>query len=340
VSYMNLLRGSQRTEQNLTPARRAFYGLMPASISHEGYSDRPAYSYWDDFWSLAGYADARDMAQALGREDGAELGAQFEQFRADLHASLVASIEQHRIDYLPASADRGDFDPAATTIALSVAGAQAQLPQQQLHQTFERYWQEFVQRRDGALQWTEYTPYELRQVGAFVRLGWRERSMQLLDFFFADRRPAGWNQWAEVVGRDARQPRFLGDMPHTWIASDFIQSTLDMFAYERAQDHALLLAAGVPNDWLAGTGIGINGLRTPYGTLSYALRRDGQRLLLSIAGTLRPPPGGLIYQWPYATAPGRAVSNGQIMEWDRNHGLRIRALPAEIVMELSEDGRQ
>lgn len=340
VSYMNLLRGTQRTEQNLTPARRAFYGLMPASISHEGYSDRPAYSFWDDFWSLAGYADARDMAQTLGREDTSELGAQLEQFRSDVHASLRASIEQHGIDYLPASADRGDFDPTATTIALSVAGAQAQLPQPQLQRTFERYWQEFVQRRDGGAQWTEYTPYELRQIGAFVRLGWRERATQLLDFFLADRRPAGWNQWAEVVGRDPRQPRFLGDMPHAWIASDFIQSALDMFAYERAQDHALVLAAGVPADWLAGTGIGINGLRTPYGNLSYALRRDGQRLLLSIAGTLHPPPGGLVYQWPYATAPGRAVSNGQIMEWDRNDGLRIRALPADIVIELSGDARQ
>jgi glycogen debranching enzyme len=35
--YLERLRQSERTEANLAPARRAFYGLMPASISHEGY---------------------------------------------------------------------------------------------------------------------------------------------------------------------------------------------------------------------------------------------------------------------------------------------------------------
>jgi len=340
VSYMNLLSSTQRTEQNLSPGRRAFYGLMPASISHEGYSDRPAYSYWDDFWSLAGYADAFDMARTLGRKDAAEIRARLEQFRSDLHASLVASIAQHGIDYLPASADRGDFDPTATTIALSVAGAQAQLPQPQLQHTFERYWKDFVQRRDGDTQWMEYTPYELRQVGALVRLGWRERATQLLNFFLADRRPIGWNQWAEVVGRDARQPRFVGDMPHTWIASDFIQSALDLFSYERPEDHALVLGAGVPADWLAGPGIGIEKLRTPYGSLSYALHRDGPHLLLSIDEGLSPPSGGLIYQWPYATAPGRVLNNGRAMQWSNNRELRIQTLPAEIDIELSGDMKQ
>ena len=48
-------------------ANPAFYGLMPASISHEGYSAKPMHSYWDDFWALRGYKDAvahRAMARA------------------------------------------------------------------------------------------------------------------------------------------------------------------------------------------------------------------------------------------------------------------------------------
>jgi hypothetical protein len=67
-------------------------------------------------------------------------------------------------------------------------------------------------------------------VGSFVRLGWRDRAQDLTRWFMADRRPAAWNQWAEVVGRDARQPRFVGDMPHGWVASDFIRAALDLFA--------------------------------------------------------------------------------------------------------------
>src|SRR3972149_5361628 len=70
--YMNDLRLSERTPRNQSDARRAYYGLMPPSISHEGYSDRPAYSYWDDFWTLAGYDGAITIAKALDRaQDGA-----------------------------------------------------------------------------------------------------------------------------------------------------------------------------------------------------------------------------------------------------------------------------
>ncbi len=51
-----------------------------------------------------------------------------------------------------------------------------------------------------------------------------------------------------------RRPRFIGDMPHAWIASDYIRSVLDMFAYERQDEKALVLAAGIPADWFKGAG--------------------------------------------------------------------------------------
>ncbi|HZP94511.1 MAG TPA: hypothetical protein VFB20_16750 [Burkholderiales bacterium] len=339
ASYMNSLRAAESSVQNRSADRRAFYGLMPASISHEGYSDRPAYSYWDDFWALAGYKSAVDIAKALGRDDDVrQLTAEREELRNDLQTSLRMSIAQHGIDYIPGSADRGDFDSTATTIALSVAGEQAQLPQRELRQTFEHYWKEFVLRRDGGMPWSVYTPYELRAVGAFVRLGWRERAWQLLEFFLADRRPAGWNQWAEVVGRDARQPRFLGDMPHGWIASDFIQSVLDLFAYERAADQALVLGAGIPIEWLDGQGIGIGNLRTPYGNLSYTLRRDRRRILLTIGGGLRSPRGGLIFPWPYTGVPGRTLVNGRPLKWENGKELRIGTTPAAIEVQAAAEG--
>jgi hypothetical protein len=334
AAYMDSLRRQERTAVNQTDARRLFYGLMPASISHEGYSDRPAYAYWDDFWTLTGYADAVEMARVLGRdEDFRRLAGQRDEFRHDLHTSLRLAMARHGIDYLPGSADRGDFDATSTTIALSVAGQQAELPQQALQQTFERYWREFLGRHDGRTRWDVYTPYELRNVGAFVRLGWRERAAQLLDSFLADRRPAGWNQWAEVVGRDPRSPRFLGDMPHGWVASDYISAVLDLFAYERAEDRALVLAAGIPNEWLAGRGVGIRNLRTPYGKLSYGLRGEGRRLVLKVTSGLTPPPGGLVFRWPLASTPGRAVINGRPSRWEKGNELRIRTVPAVVVVE-------
>ena len=335
VNYMNGLRAKERRAENEAPSRRAFYGLMPPSISHEGYSDRPAYSYWDDFWALAGYESAVTVAEALGRkQEVAAFSRDRDAFRHDLKASLRASIAMHDIDFIPGSADRGDFDATSTTIGLSIAGMQASLPQPQLDRTFDRYWQAFIKRRGGSTDWKDYTPYELRSVGAFVRLGRRDRAMELLDGLMADRRPAGWNQWAEVVGRVAREPRFIGDMPHGWIASDFVSAALDLFAYERQGDHSLVLAAGVPTRWLEDQGFAVENLRTPDGKLSYGLRREGQRVMLTIDGGLTPPAGGLVFGWPYEGEPGVARMNDGTRLSLKNREVRILKVPESVVVEL------
>jgi hypothetical protein len=312
---------------------------MPPSISHEGYSDRPAYSYWDDFWALAGYESAVTVAEALGRkQEAAAFTRDRDAFQHDLGASLRASIALHGIDYLPGSADRGDFDATSTTIGLSIAGMQASLPQRELDRTFDRYWQAFLKRRGGSTDWKDYTPYELRSVGAFVRLGRRDRAVELLDGLMADRRPTGWNQWAEVVGRDPREPRFIGDMPHGWIASDFVSAALDLFAYERQSDRSLVLAAGVPSEWLAGEGVAVENLRTPDGKLSYGLRRDKDRVVLTIADGLTPPAGGLVFGWPYAGEPGSTRINERDRVVWKNHDARIQAVPGTLVIEIPLPG--
>ena len=336
--YMDRLRATESGDANAGPDKRALRGLMPASISHEGYSAKPMHSYWDDFWALLGYKDATAIAQALDRpDDAARLRASRDAFRSDLYASLDAAMRAHGITWIPGSAELGDFDATSTTIALSPGGEQAMLPRDALRATFERYWQGFAARRDGAAAWKDYTPYEWRTVGTFVRLGWRERALAAIDFFMRDRRPAEWNQWAEVVGKDARESRFVGDMPHGWVASDFIRSVLDLFAYEREADSSLVLAAGIPDAWLADDGVAIEGLHTPYGRLSWSLRDDGKRVRLHVdRADLRIPPGGLVYapaaKFGSARLDGRRVSaiDGEF---------RIRSLPADLVIERADAKR-
>ena len=331
--YLETLRQSERNQASFTPEKRAFYGMLPASISHEGYAAKPMHSYWDDFWAAKGYDAAHAIAVALGREEAASrFSAQREEFRRDLTASLDAAAAAHGIDYLPGSAELGDFDPTSTSIAFAPRGDARDLPSALVHATYERYWRQFNDRRDGHAAWDDYTPYELRNVATFVRLGWRDRAHKLLEFFLAGRRPAAWNQWAEVVGRDARQLRFVGDMPHAWVESDFIRSMLDLFAYERDADRALVLGAGIPNAWLTGRGIAIEGLRTPYGLLSYSLRRQGSRTLLRLARGARVPPGGFVFIWPDAQMPRSTRVNGKLASW-QNRELVIRELPAEVVVQ-------
>ncbi|WP_414674689.1 discoidin domain-containing protein [Lysobacter sp.] len=316
VAYMDKLRLSERTQENRA-RDPAFYGMMPASISHEGYSAKPMHSYWDNFWALRGYKDAVEIAQWLGKdEDAKRFAASRDQFRDDLYASLKAATQKHGIDFLPGAAELGDFDATSTTIALAPGGEQGRLPQDLLVNTFERYWREFVARRDGTREWKDYTPYELRTIGTFVRLGWRDRAHEALDFFFADQQPRSWNQWAEVVSRTPRKPFFVGDLPHAWVGSDYVRSALDLFAYTRDLDDALVVAAGIPADWLAGEGVRVANLRTPYGPLGYSLKEDGRGLELRLSADTAVPPGGVVFTWPYPTPPGETRIDGRPARWN------------------------
>ena len=122
-------------------------------------------------------------------------------------------------------------------------------------------------------------------------------------------------------------------MPHGWVASDFIRSALDLFAYEREADHALVLAGGVPASWLQGEGVAISGLRTPYGEVDYTLRQNGKKLFLQIApGAV--PPGGFAFAWPRGDVPGATRINGRRTNWQAGE-LLIATAPAEIVVELA-----
>ncbi|HEU5286666.1 MAG TPA: hypothetical protein VFU20_09225 [Sphingomicrobium sp.] len=321
--YMDQLRSSERTPANLVPGRRMLYGLMPPSISHEGYSAKPQYSLWDDFWALRGYRDSADIARTLGKPEAAAIAASRDQFAADLHAAILAARDHWKIDFIPGATSLGDFDATSTTIALDPANEQARLDRKMLDATFERYWRDFQARAAGTRAWKDYTPYETRTIGSFVRLGWRDRIDPLLDFFMASRRPAEWNQWAEVVGRDPREVRFIGDMPHAWVASDFVRGVLDMFAWERRDDSALVLGGGLSAGWLAGAGSSIAGLATPYGRLDFSMRGDARNLVATVGGSARPP-GGFVLAWPFAGTPPPARVDGRAVPW-RNRAITFTA---------------
>jgi hypothetical protein len=299
VAYVDSLRHERMTPEYQARDKRAFYGLLPQSISHEGYSAKPMHSYWDDFFALKGLKDATDLAAALGHDaERARFAAIRDAFRHDLYASLDAAMIDRGIDFIPGSVELGDFDATSTTIAVAPVGEIERLPAAALHRTFDRYFGDVEKRRTDTT-WAAYTPYELRTVGTFVRMGQRDRANALLEGFLRDQRPPAWNEWAEVVWRDPRAPKFIGDMPHTWVGSDFIRSTLDMFAYDRESDSALVVAAGLPAAWTTeAPGVAVRGLRTPYGPLDLAVRAEGDSVRVSLGGLTRVPPGGIVVRPP------------------------------------------
>jgi hypothetical protein len=325
------LRAERRTAAETTPQRLRFWGLLPESISHEGYSDRPVHSYWDDVWGIRGLEDGAWLATRLGLEQAAaRLGAAAEEMRREVLASMARVAVEEGINYLPASADLADFDPTSTTVAVSPLGLASWLPQRALEATFARYLAESRQRSAGTREWDAYTPYELRSVGTLVRLGWRDAAWELLRFFLADRRPAGWRQWAEVVGREARAPRFLGDMPHTWCGSDFIRSALDLLAYEDGD--RLVLAAGVPAEWTdPGERVAVSGLVTYFGPLGYRMESEPSRIVVTIDALRELPPGGVLVKPPGVRDGSRATVNGRETTV-ADGAVAVRELPAVVVI--------
>ena len=331
AAYIDELRGKRRTPEYAAEGKRIFFGLLPESISHEGYSAHPVHSYWDDFWAIRGLTDAAELAAALGREDDARrFTASRDELRADVHASIRAVIAKRGVDFVPGSADLADLDATSTTIALSPGEEQFRLPPRELAQTFEKYWASLQARKAGTKGEEAYTPYEWRTVGAFIRLGWRERAKELADFLFADRRPPEWNQWAEVVWRDPRAAKFIGDMPHGWVGSDYVRSLLDFFAWERPEDGALVLGAGVPADWLPAPGVSVRGLRTRWGRLDLAMREDGDGIRVTVGGDLRVPPGGLAIRPPLSAVPRRVTVGGRAVTFSGPE-LVVRKLPADVL---------
>ncbi|MDQ6888629.1 MAG: discoidin domain-containing protein [Gemmatimonadota bacterium] len=333
VAFIDSLRHSRMTPPYRTADSAAFYGLVPQSISHEGYSDKPMHSYWDDLFTLRGLVDAVEIASALGhREERERFTAMRDAFRADLYRSMERAMVAHRIDFIPGSVELGDFDATSTTIAVAPVGELGSIPDSALRRTFERYWREFVARRDGARPWEDYTPYELRTVGTFVQLGWRDRAQEALDFFFRGQRPAAWRQWAEVVWRDSTTPKFIGDMPHAWVGSDYARSVLDFFAYTRGADSALVVGAGVPMGWITEKpGVLVRGLRTPFGPLDLEMRGEGD-VTVRVGGLTRVPPGGVVVSPPLPRSFRTMTLDGVAGEMPPSGEIVLRHLPATLVL--------
>lgn len=299
TTFLEKLRETRIAPEYETPEKRAFRGLLPESASHEGYLAHPVHSYWDDFWAIRAFGDAAWLADRRGdAAEAARLRALRDQMHDDVRTSLTTTIATRQIDYVPGSVEWADFDPTATSNAISLLGQLPVMPRDAVARTFATYLEGFRKRRDGTMPWKNYTAYEVRIVGALVHLGERAAANELADFLLGDRRPRAWNQWPEISWRDPRSPGHIGDVPHAWIAAEYALSFRTMLAYERTEDDALVVAGGISNDWLDEGEVVVDGLVTYWGTLGFTLRRvDASTLSLSLRGDVVPP-GGIALRPP------------------------------------------
>lgn len=339
VNYIQSLRA-----QRMTPAfrdgdneKRAFYGLVTESISHEGYSDKPMHSYWDNFFALKGFKDAAAAAAVLGKQQEAHFyDSLAKSYRTNLYASISLAMKNKAINYIPGCVEKGDFDATSTSIALFPSGEMNYVPQPAYRNTFDKYFDWFVQRAENKISWEAYTPYEIRNVGTFIYLGQKDRAHYALDYFLKDQRPQGWNHWAEVVANGYRTMRFIGDMPHTWVGSDYINAIRAMFVYEINDDSTLVLGAGLKDEWMA-RGISIKGLPTHYGTISYSFSPvANQRQEISISGTVDTKKTTILLPITHFSAiVQKVIVNGNEVIPTQGH-IAISQLPSTVILHLAQ----
>ena len=292
-----------RTNARHGPETR-FYGLLAPSISHEGYS-KPSYSYWDDFFALSALRNCEYLARAIGDAAVAEEAkANGQTFAANLARSIRLTAEGLGGGLIPGSADREDVDPTSTSIAFEPCRVEDVLPAELLPATYDL-------SADRARQFaapdfkSNYTPYSLRDLNAFVSLGRFDDAFRLLSVMLAGRRPRGWRGWAEVVWGEPRVPEYIGDMPHTWIGAEFATAIRRMLLRENGG--ALELFRAIPDAWWRGDGIVLRQLPTAFGFADLKAARDQSRATIELTLT-GPAPERITLRYPGAK---RALADGK-----------------------------
>lgn len=331
-----------RLNERRTPKQQGteYWGILPESNSHEGYFPG-MHSYWDDFWGIRGLKDAADLAAMLGkREDEVRYRAAADTFRADVHASMLKVIRRANIRYLPGCAEKADPDATSTSIAFTACDEGHALLSNPdlrgpLEEGYNSYWSGIAGRFTGG-SWSSFTPYEARNIEALVRMGRRDRALELLTFLVGNpMRPKGWLLLGEVTHPDIRTGSYIGDMPHTWVSADLINSIRSFFVHE--DEDALVLAEGVPAGWLREGGAGsapitVRGFRTLFGPVGYTLAKRADGAVVLRGEGRAAPPGGIVVRLPAkatsATADGQpaAIRDGVV---------HVPRMPRELVIRLA-----
>ncbi len=302
------------------PAER-YVGIFPRSFSHEGY-DPPMHSYWDDIWGLQGWKDGAEAARILGRDEIAGWAdAEYRQLREGVKRSIAVTMAAKKIGYIPGCAEKGDFDPSASAIALLPCGERDLVSDEVWRVTLDRYYGDLQARFKPG--WSAgFCPYEARIIPAFVELGQKDRALFLLDYLMGCRYPANWNHLAEVAYGDPRMASYIGDMPHTWAGSGIVNAARDMLIIEEGD--RLVLLKGAPEKWLnKGHGIVLEKMPTWFGALDFSARITHGQFTAMFGGAH--PPGGYELYWPMAGKPSRVTVDGH--DWTDYNETRCRLPP-------------
>lgn len=254
------------------PERHA--GLLPAGFSaeHLGPND---YYFWDDFWGVAGLRAAAELLEEAGDLRHVD---QFREQADDFMATIERAIAETR-----SFANRGSIpaSPYRRMDAGAIGSIVVDYPLQLWAPGDSRavatadflrdncfvkgaFFQDMIHSGLNA-----YLTLHLAQI--YLRAGQAERALELARTVAAIASPTG--QWPEAI-HPRTEGGCMGDGQHVWAAADWILLIRNLFVREETE--VLVIASGIPSDWLAGgRAVSLGPTPTPWGAVTVRVKGEG-----------------------------------------------------------------
>jgi hypothetical protein len=269
--------------------------------------------------------DAAFLAKELGDSSKAqEFQREGDELLEWTKASYLKVMKDSLVDWIP----NGPEDIHGTSMARGSSPGlwpgQVLDPNDKVVQTaFQRYYEKWIKPFRGAyFHQGRFWPYGFELAQCYTFLGQRDITNEILRWHLQHQTFPGVYSWAEQI--DTTSLWFAaGDMPHCWVAADFMNALRACLLYE--ENDRVVLGAGIPKDRLrGGKTFSVENAPTFFGTVSYAVtvNPDGDRIVLQLTGPARPP-AGFVLRLPSerddikaVTADGQAVNveeSGEIL---------------------------
>jgi hypothetical protein len=315
----------------------AVYGILPPSTSAEDLGPGTWHHYWDDFWCIKGLRDAAYLASGLGEKNKEqEFLREGDELLKWTQRSYSKLMTDSSIDWIP----NGPEDIHGTSMARGTGPAvwpgQILSANDSVVQTsFQRYFEKWIQPYGGAyLHQGRFWPYAFELAECYTLLGRREVANEILDWHLRHQTFPGVYSWAEQI--DTSSLWFAaGDMPHCWVAADYMNALRASLLYE--DGNHIVLGAGIPSDWLGpGKEFRVDSAPTFFGELSCAVKTDddGKRVTVRLEGTARPP-GGYLVRFPFKREVIEGVeADGSPASVSENGDIPLKAEVREITITL------
>jgi len=325
--------------QHLKPAYEgtAVYGILPPSTSAEDLGPGTWHHYWDDFWCIKGLRDAAYLAGELGeKQREQEFLAEGYELLKCTRQSYMKLMRDSSMDWIP----NGPEDIYGTSMARGTGPAvwpgQILDASDSIVQTsFQRYFEKWIKPFGGAyLHQGRFWPYGFELAQCYTFLGRRDIADEIMKWHLEHQTFPGAYSWAEQI--DTTSLWFAaGDMPHCWVAADYMNALRAFLLYE--EGNRIVLGAGIPPEWLGpGKELSIDSAPTFFGTLSYALSVDSSAKLISVrmSGTARPPEGYVLRLPIMRERIESAKADGSPVDIAENGNISLNAGVKEISITL------